>query len=114
MSLFPYGAARPFLFGLDPEAAHELTLGTIARVQQAVRNALCRSPQTRPGSYRLAMQLWLNPDGQVERVHLLGSTGKTTRDEAIRRPPCAEFPWDGVGDVRPFQSLTKTIIEGVY
>jgi len=36
------------------------------------------------------------------------------RDEAIRRPPCSEFPWDGVGDVRPFQSLTKTIIEGVY
>src|SRR5690606_32224116 len=24
------------------------------------------------------------------------------RDEAIRRPPCAEHPWDGVGDVRPF------------
>ena len=36
------------------------------------------------------------------------------RDEAIRRQPCDEFPWDGVGDVRPFQSLTKTIIEGVY
>jgi hypothetical protein len=36
------------------------------------------------------------------------------RDEAIRRPPCDEFAWDGVGDVRPFQSLTKTIIEGVY
>jgi len=36
------------------------------------------------------------------------------RDEAIRRPACDEFPWDGVGDVRPFQSLTKTIIEGVY
>jgi phenylacetate-coenzyme A ligase PaaK-like adenylate-forming protein len=36
------------------------------------------------------------------------------RDEAIRRPPCDEFPWDGVRDVRPFQSLTKTIIEGVY
>jgi phenylacetate-coenzyme A ligase PaaK-like adenylate-forming protein len=36
------------------------------------------------------------------------------RDEAIRRPPCDEFSWDGVGDVRPFQSGSKSVIEGVY
>jgi phenylacetate-coenzyme A ligase PaaK-like adenylate-forming protein len=36
------------------------------------------------------------------------------RDEAIRRQPCDEFAWDGVGDVRPFQSGSKTVIEGVY
>lgn len=33
MSLLPYALARPFLFGLDPETAHELTLGSLARVQ---------------------------------------------------------------------------------
>ena len=33
MSLLPYAFARPFLFGLDPETAHELTLGSLARVQ---------------------------------------------------------------------------------
>ena len=33
MSLLPYALARPFLFGLDPETAHELTLHTLARVQ---------------------------------------------------------------------------------
>ena len=33
MSLIPYALARPFLFGLDPEAAHELTLHTLARAQ---------------------------------------------------------------------------------
>lgn len=33
MSLLPYSFARPFLFGLDPEAAHDLTLGTLARAQ---------------------------------------------------------------------------------
>jgi dihydroorotate dehydrogenase len=33
MSLLPYSFARPFLFGLDPEEAHELTLGTLARAQ---------------------------------------------------------------------------------
>ena len=33
MSLIPYALARPFLFGLDPEAAHELTLHTLAKAQ---------------------------------------------------------------------------------
>ncbi|MCB1097306.1 MAG: hypothetical protein KDN22_17160 [Verrucomicrobiae bacterium] len=36
------------------------------------------------------------------------------RDEAIRRKPHAPYPWDGVGDVRPFGALEKKIIEGVY
>lgn len=36
------------------------------------------------------------------------------RDEAIRRPPCELYPWDGVGDVRPFGALEKNIVEGVY
>lgn len=36
------------------------------------------------------------------------------RDEAIRRKPHDRYPWDGVGDVRPFGALEKTIIEGVY
>ena len=31
MALIPYGLARPFLFNLDPEAAHELTIDTLAR-----------------------------------------------------------------------------------
>ncbi len=33
MSLIPYALARPFLFSMDPEAAHELTLHTLARAQ---------------------------------------------------------------------------------
>jgi phenylacetate-coenzyme A ligase PaaK-like adenylate-forming protein len=36
------------------------------------------------------------------------------RDEAIRRPPCELYPWDGVGEVRPLGALEKTIVEGVY
>ena len=34
MSLLPYALARPFLFGLDPEHAHELTLAALARTQR--------------------------------------------------------------------------------
>ena len=37
------------------------------------------------------------------------------RDEAIRRPPTAELPWDGVGDVRPLGTgAGRSTIEGVY
>ena len=34
MSLIPYALARPFLFGLDAETAHELTLDALARTQR--------------------------------------------------------------------------------
>jgi len=33
MSLFPYALARPFLFALDPEVAHDLTMASLARMQ---------------------------------------------------------------------------------
>ncbi len=36
------------------------------------------------------------------------------RDEALRKPPCAEYPWDGVAEVRPFGASEKPIVEGVY
>jgi dihydroorotate dehydrogenase len=34
MALNPYPLARPFLFGLDPEQAHDLTLSALAAVQR--------------------------------------------------------------------------------
>ena len=33
MSLLPYALARPFLFGLDPETTHELTMAALERTQ---------------------------------------------------------------------------------
>ncbi|WP_382325209.1 quinone-dependent dihydroorotate dehydrogenase [Hydrogenophaga sp. UC242_53] len=45
MSLLPYAVARPFLFGLDPEAAHELTLGSIARLQHSPLTCLYGEPR---------------------------------------------------------------------
>ena len=36
------------------------------------------------------------------------------RDEAIRRPPCEAYPWDGAGCVRPFSGLGASVVEGVY
>jgi dihydroorotate dehydrogenase len=45
MPLIPYALTRPFLFGLDPEQAHDLTLGALARVQHTP--LLCAISQTR-------------------------------------------------------------------
>ena len=40
MALIPYALTRPFLFGLDAEQAHELTLGSIARLQNTPAQCL--------------------------------------------------------------------------
>ena len=40
MPLVPYALARPFLFGLDPEHAHELTLNAIAGLQNTPAQCL--------------------------------------------------------------------------
>ena len=42
MSLVPYALTRPFLFGLDPEHAHELTLHALARLQNTSADCLWR------------------------------------------------------------------------
>ena len=36
------------------------------------------------------------------------------RDEALRCEPCESWPWDGVGQVRPFGASKEKIVEGVY
>ena len=41
----PYGLARPFLFGLDPEVAHDLTLDSIAALQNTPAMCLWSQPR---------------------------------------------------------------------
>ncbi|NHQ92002.1 hypothetical protein [Janthinobacterium lividum] len=57
----------------------------VSRLQHVLLGLLCRAAQTRPGGYRLALQLTLNRAGVVDRVHLLDSTGLRARDTAIAR-----------------------------
>ena len=45
MPLLPYALTRPFLFGLDPEAAHDLTMTSLHRLQNTP--AQCLWQQTR-------------------------------------------------------------------
>jgi phenylacetate-coenzyme A ligase PaaK-like adenylate-forming protein len=60
------------------------------------------------------------PYGQVGRVMLTTLTRETfiprflERDQAIRRPPCEPYPWDGAGNVGPFQAMGMSVVEGVY
>ena len=62
----------------------------------------------------------LVPYGQFGRVELTTLTREffmprfLERDEAVRRAPRPPYAWDGVGDVRPFGAMEKTIVEGVY
>ncbi|MCH7700824.1 MAG: hypothetical protein IID37_03980 [Planctomycetes bacterium] len=58
--------------------------------------------------------------GEIGRVRLTTLTKEffmprfLERDEAVRTPPCAQYPWDGAGDVRPFSGFATPIVEGVY
>jgi len=45
MPLIPYALTRPFLFGLDPEQAHDLTLDAIARLQNTPAQCLWAQPR---------------------------------------------------------------------
>jgi dihydroorotate dehydrogenase len=45
MPLIPYALTRPFLFGLDPERAHELTLDALARLQNTPAQCLWAQPR---------------------------------------------------------------------
>ena len=45
MPLLPYALTRPFLFGLDPEKAHDLTLYSLARLQNTPAQLLWHQPR---------------------------------------------------------------------
>ena len=45
MAIVPYALTRPFLFGLDAERAHDLTLAAIAQLQNTPAQALWAQPR---------------------------------------------------------------------
>jgi hypothetical protein len=54
-----------------------------AELQEALADAFCRRPESRPGRYRLGLQLWIAGNGTISASHLLSSTGDEQRDAAI-------------------------------
>ena len=84
--------ARSDAFTLQvPEVSHTPERRNAARInnsyatalQQAIEASLCRSPLTRPGSYRAVLQVWVGRDGVVQHNRLVTSTGDVRRDNAL-------------------------------
>lgn len=57
--------------------------GYSAQLQVAITNALCRVRGLQPGSYRLAVRLWMDERGAVTEARLLDSTGDAHRDAQL-------------------------------
>jgi len=81
MSLLPYSLARPFLFGLDPEAAHDLTLQSLARfngtpLQWAWCNGFVEDPVTLAGlKFPNRVGLAAGLDKNARCIDALGAMG---------------------------------------
>jgi hypothetical protein len=55
----------------------------LGALQASILNTLCQNAETQPGTYRMALQLWITPTGVLQRAELLSSTGNTQRDKAL-------------------------------
>jgi Outer membrane efflux protein len=55
----------------------------LGALQASIVNALCARKETRPGDYRLALQIWTTPTGTIRRASLLSTTGMALRDAAL-------------------------------
>jgi hypothetical protein len=57
----------------------------LAALQTGLLAALCQTPKTRPGGYHVGIEVWVGPNGVIDRSSLVGSTGDIARDEAVLR-----------------------------
>ena len=71
--------------GAAARSAARINNSYATALQQAIETTLCRSPLTRPGSFRALVQVWVNRDGRIEHSRLVSSTGDEQRDEALVR-----------------------------
>lgn len=81
------------------EGIEAVTERYAGKIQRPIEVALCQSAKTRPGTYRLAMQIWIAPSGQVKQTRLLTSYS-AQRDSEVREalsklvldPPPTDMP----------------------
>jgi hypothetical protein len=78
----PMEAAEP---PAAPAAAGDEVLDarSARAVQHAIERALCANKETQPGGFRLAMQLWVDPDGDVTEVAALAPSDDRQRDDRV-------------------------------
>jgi hypothetical protein len=72
----------------QPDDAGDGSEGAIghyaARIQKPIELALCRFPETQLGSYRLALQLWITPDGRVKKTRILSDSTAARKTLVLR------------------------------
>ena len=67
----------------SPQSSALRFAGYSARLQRALTEMLCQRGNTRPGSCRTLVQLWIGSSGSVTRAALLTSTGDPARDAEL-------------------------------
>lgn len=63
--------------------AKRASLSYYGAMQLGVLRALCRDPRTRPGHYRAVIQFWIDAQGHIAQLRLIGQSGDTELDSAI-------------------------------
>jgi hypothetical protein len=106
MSLLPYALARPFLFGLDPETAHELTMDMLARAaghaaaMGLLQRAVVDDPIDWPGltfPNRVGLAAGLDKNARcIDGLGAMGfgfvEVGTVTPQGPARQPQAAHVP----------------------
>ena len=85
--------------GLGVEESEAVIEQYAGKIQQPIEAALCQSDDTQPGTYRLAMQIWIAASGHIEKTRLLTPVD-SQRAYAVHRalnslalePPPADMP----------------------
>ncbi len=95
-----------------PGGPGELTIGSprkggkwdyyAAKVQQTIKETLANNPNTKSSSFSMNVRVWADAEGRITRADLVGSSGNTTIDDAIKSqvltgqmlplPPPADMP----------------------
>lgn len=99
ITLASIASAAPGSTAPEPLAGPDLSLGTLrvrgpgqadtrlqdysTRLRAEIQDALRKNPRTREGSYRVVLDIWIDPTRTVERTKVSRSTGDNDRDVAI-------------------------------
>lgn len=70
-------------------------------LKSRIEDALAKDPQLASGKYKLVVNVWVKPNGHIERLDLVGSSGDTAKDALIKAalnamPALSEMPPEGL------------------
>jgi TonB family protein len=70
-------------------------------LKSRIEDTLAKDAQLSSGKYKLVVHVWIRPNGRIERLELVGSSGDTAKDERIKAalnqmPALSEAPPEGM------------------